>query len=87
MGELDERTKALVSAITLLAVNLLALFGVQLNHDAVWQVVAAVAVIVSTAYGIWKNHNFTPEAAQAQQYLDLLKEKSANDAKHMREGD
>lgn len=75
MGELDERTKALVSAIALLAVNLLALFGVQLNHDTVWQVVAAVAIIATTIYGVWKNHNFTPEAQRAQEYLDMLKGK------------
>ena len=71
---MDERTKAVISAAIILAVNVAALFGVQLDADLVHKVVFGIISIVSTIYGVWKNHNFTAEAAKAQAYLDTLKE-------------
>ena len=72
---MDEKTKAVVSAAILLVVNVAALFGASLDLGLVQNVVFGLITIVSTLYGIWKNHNFTPEAEQAQEYLDALKGK------------
>lgn len=71
---MDEKTKAAVSAAILLAVNLLALFGVSLDLGLVTNVVFGLVTIATTVYAAWKNHNFTPEAAEAQRVLDGLKE-------------
>jgi hypothetical protein len=37
-----------------------------------------IASVVASIYACWKNHNFTDEAARAQELLDNLKGK--NDA-------
>lgn len=71
---MDEKTKATISAAVLLAVNLLALFGVTLNLGMVQDVVFGAITIIATIYAAWKNHNFTPEAIEAQKVLDHLKE-------------
>lgn len=71
---MDEKKKAVISAAIILAVNVAALFGVQLDADLVHKVVFGVISIATTIYGVWKNHNFTTEAAKAQAYLDMLKE-------------
>ena len=72
---MDEKTKATISAAIILAVNIAALFGVSLDQGMVANVVFGLITIVVTIYAAWKNHNFTPEAAQAQQWLDELKGK------------
>ncbi len=72
---MDEKTKATISAAIILAVNIAALFGVSLDQGMVANVVFGLITIVTTSYAAWKNHNFTPEAAQAQQLLDELKGK------------
>ena len=72
---MDEKTKATISAAIILAVNIAALFGVSLDQGMVANVVFGLITIVATIYAAWKNHNFTPEAAQAQQWLDELKGK------------
>ncbi len=72
---MDEKTKATISAAIILAVNIAALFGVSLDQGMVANVVFGAITIVATIYAAWKNHNFTPEAAQAQQWLDELKGK------------
>lgn len=72
---MDEKTKATISAAIILAVNIAALFGVSLDQGMVANVVFGLITIVTTIYAAWKNHNFTPEAAQAQQWLDELKGK------------
>jgi len=71
---MDEKTKATISAAILLAVNVAALFGASLDLGTVQNVVFGAITIVSTLYAAWKNHNFTPEAAQAQEYLNGLKD-------------
>jgi hypothetical protein len=72
---MDEKTKAVVSAAILLVVNIAALFGASLDLGMVQNVVFGLITIISTLYAVWKNHNFTPEAAEAQAYLDDLKRK------------
>ena len=72
---MDERTKAIISATVILIVNIAALCGVNVSQDTLMSVAFGIAAIVADLYGIWKNHNFTPEAAQAQSLLDELKGK------------
>jgi len=75
---MNERVKAIISTLAVLVVQILALLGIKVEENSF---VNAVAVIVSVAvsiYACWKNHNFTAEAAQAQELLDNLKGK--NDA-------
>ena len=72
---MDEKTKAVVSAAILLVVNIAALFGASLDLGMVQNVAFGFITIVSTLYAVWKNHNFTAEAAEAQAYLDDLKRK------------
>jgi len=75
---MDEKTKAAISAAILLAVNIAALFGVSLEQGMVANVVFGAITIAATLYAAWKNHNFTPEAARAQAYMELLKERKEN---------
>lgn len=70
---MDERTKAIISAIVILAVNIAAMFGVSLDANVWFSGLCAIVMLVTNIYAIWKNHNFTPEAAQAQAYLNELK--------------
>lgn len=72
---MDERTKAIISATVILIVNVVALFGIHVNQDTLMSVAFGIAAIIADIYGIWKNHNFTDEAALAQDYLDGMKGK------------
>ena len=72
---MDERTKAIISATVILVVNVAALCGVNISQDTLMSVAFGIAAILADLWGIWKNHNFTPEAAQAQTLLDSLKGK------------
>lgn len=72
---MDERTKAVISAAIILVVNVAAMLGVNLNQDTLTNVIFGVVALAADMYGIWKNHNFTPEAATAQAFLDSLKDK------------
>lgn len=70
---MDERTKAIISAIVILAVNIAAMFGVSLDANVWFSGLCAIVMLVTNIYAIWKNHNFTPEAQEAQRVLDELK--------------
>lgn len=79
---MDERTKATISAAVVLAANILAYWGITLDVDVWVDGIFFVVMVVSTGYGIWKNHNFTEAAAKAQGVLDHLKaEKIAEQAR------
>lgn len=72
--DIDERWKAIISAVVVILVNALALIGIDVGDGADLQdALLAIAWIASLAWAIWKNHNFTDEAAKAQKYLDELK--------------
>lgn len=75
---MNERIKAVISAAIVLLVNICALYNVALDKGLVENVVFGAITIAATLYAAWKNHNFTAEAAQAQQYLEVLKERSRN---------
>ena len=70
---MDERTKATISAIVVLAANIAAMYGIGVDTEMWVNGLCAVVALAFDVYAIWKNHNFTPEAAQAQEYLDGLK--------------
>ena len=72
---IGEQQKAVISAAIVLLVNVAALFGANLDADMAQKVAFGLISIVVTLYGVWKNHNFTSEAVQAQEYLDTLKGK------------
>lgn len=75
--------KTIVSAIVQLLVALneaLMAFGItqfqNVTTDSIYTVVSTIAMVVAWGYGLWKNHNFTDAACQAQGYLDILKGKA-----------
>ena len=70
---MDERIKAIISAGIIIIVNVLALFNIAINPDIIAKAAFGVAELIATIWAIWKNHNFTLEAAQAQGYLNNLK--------------
>lgn len=72
---MKEQRRAVISAAIVLIVNIAAIGGVDLDGDALTNGVLAIAALVADLYAIWKNHNFTSEAVQAQKYLDGLKAK------------
>ncbi len=75
MQDLDERTKAIINSITVLAVIIAGMFGIKIDEGQLVTVLSAAAVLVAALYGLWKNMNFTAEAAKAQELLDTLKGK------------
>lgn len=75
---MSEQKKAVISAAIVLVVNIFALCNVSLDKGLIESVVFGAISLAATLYAAWKNHNFTEEAAQAQQYLEVLKERSRN---------
>lgn len=76
-------TKTIVSVIVqlIVAINeVLMAFGVtqfeNVTTDTVYAIVSTVVMLVAWGYGIWKNHNFTPAACEAQGILDQMKGKT-----------
>lgn len=56
-------------------------FGVktiQFDNEQITQLVNAVYITITGFYALWKNNNFTPEALEAQQYLDDMKAVKGN---------
>lgn len=69
------RTKSVVSAVVVIVVYVASLFGVSLDAGLVTTTVSVAAALAALAWGVWKNHNFTDAANQAQKVLDDLKSK------------
>ena len=89
-------TKTIVSVIVQLIVaanEALMAFGVTqfegVTADTVYMVVSTVVMVIAWAYGIWKNHNFTAAAYEAQGVLDQLKGNAENNivAEDVEEGE
>ena len=78
---MDEKTKAIISAIVVLIANLAALWGVSIDQGVWVNGLCAIVMLVSSVWAIWKNHNFTFAAQQGQLVTDELKkkEKAAKD--------
>ena len=72
--DIDERWKAILSAVVVILVNGLALMGIDVGDGAdIQDAVLAVAWIASLLWAIWKNHNFTDAAAEGQRVVDAIK--------------
>ena len=78
-------TKSIVSAVVQLIVaanEALMAFGItqfqNVTTDMIYSVVSTIVMVVAWGYGLWKNHNFTPAACEAQGVLDQLKGESKN---------
>lgn len=67
------KTQSIISAIVLLVIQAAAFAGHTLDEGTVTTVVTAIVTLAVTAWGIWKNHNFTDAALSAQQFLDAAK--------------
>ena len=74
MEKHSERIKAIISAVIVIAVNVAAIVGVDVGDgDAITNALLMAFDFAAMAWAIWKNHNFTDEAAEAQELLDALK--------------
>lgn len=74
MSNIDERWKAIFSAIGVIIINVAALMGIDLGDGATIQnVLLGCAWIASLAWAIWKNHNFTRAASEGQKVTDAIK--------------
>ena len=74
MSNIDERWKAIFSAIGVIVINAAALLGIDLGDGAdIQDVLLGCAWIASIAWAIWKNHNFTFAAAEGQKVVDAIK--------------
>jgi uncharacterized membrane protein YfcA len=63
-----ETIKACISALGVLIVAGAGALGLDIDADAVQNIVSAAVLLIAVLYGVWKNHNFT-EAAQLGQIL------------------
>lgn len=71
---IDERWKAIFSAIGVIIVNAAALLGIDVGDGAqIQDVLLGLAWLASLAWAIWKNHNFTAAAAEGQRVVDAIK--------------
>lgn len=69
-----EKTKAIVSGIAVLIVNLAAyLFGINLDSGIIVDAIMGVIILGTTVYAAYKNHNYTRAAAAGQQVLNQVK--------------
>ena len=70
---MDERIKAIISASAILIVNVVSFWGISLNVNELTNALFAIAMLASTIWAIWKNHNFTFAAQQGQLVTNKLK--------------
>ena len=72
---MDERTKAIISAAVVIIANAASFYGISVNQEVWVNGICAIVMLVSTIWGIWKNHNFTFAAQQGQLVTDEIKQK------------
>lgn len=71
---IDERWKAIFSAIGVIIVNAAALMGIDLGDGAsIQDVLLGCAWIASLAWAIWRNFNFTFAASEGQKVINAIK--------------
>ena len=69
-----ERVTAIARLLVTLAAMVAGGVGIALDADALYTVAACALALVASAYSWWKNNNLTEAAAQAQAYLDTIKQ-------------
>jgi len=72
-GNMNERTKAIISAAVIIMVNVAAIYGISLDQSVLMNAICAIAELAALLWAIWKNHNFTYAAAQGQLVVDRIK--------------
>lgn len=70
--------KATISAAAVVIVAFLGAFGIEAEAEPIANVLHAAAFLIAVGWGIWKNHNFTDAAQEAQEYLTCLKRMDAD---------
>lgn len=72
---MNERIKAIISAVVVIVVNVAALAGFDLGDGATIQnALLAIAALISWLWALWKNHNLTFAAIEGQKVVDAIKE-------------
>lgn len=72
--KIDSETVAAVARLAVaLVVTLFAMFGVNIDGDAIENAVLAVASVAVLAWVWWRNNNVTQAAQEAQRVLDGIK--------------
>lgn len=72
--KIDSETVAAVARLAVaLVVTLFAMFGVQIDGDAIENAVLACASVAVLAWVWWRNNNVTEAAQEAQRVLDGIK--------------
>lgn len=69
----QESMKAVVSAAVVVIVAALGAVGIDADADALQNVLSAALFLAATAYGVWKNHNFTQAAQEGQKVVAAIK--------------
>lgn len=73
--DIDERWKAILSAVGIIIVNAFALVGIDLGDGTQLQdVLMGIAWLASLAWAIWRNHNFTDAASEGERVIRAIKE-------------
>ena len=86
MISLVDRFQSIASAISLFIIDLVAIMGLSIDTDLIVDVISAIVFIIATAYGIWKNHNFTDAAIEGQRLINALKSNIDLPADSMEDG-
>jgi hypothetical protein len=68
------RWQSIISAAVVIIVQVAALYGMTLDPDTVASVITVAAAVVVMLWALWKNHNFTSAAQEAQKFLKGLKD-------------
>lgn len=68
-----ETIKACVSALGVLIVATAGALGFDIDEGVVQNGLSAITFFAALLWGIWKNHNFTKAAQEAQKVCDALK--------------
>lgn len=68
-----ETIKATISAAVVIIVAFLGAVGIEADAGLLSNVLHAAAFLIAVGWGVWKNHNFTAPAQDAQAFLDMLK--------------
>ena len=74
MDVTTERVTAIARLLVTLAAMVAGGVGIALAAAALYTVAACALALVASAYSWWKNNNLTEAAAQAQAYLDTIKQ-------------
>lgn len=73
------KTQSIISAIVVLLLFIANQLGWSVSENELVEVVSAIALLAGILWGVWKNHNFTCEACDAQEVLKILKDPSINE--------